>query len=257
MENSRGAGVLAALCGCGAIMAGFAAIHAGKDLDFYAAATGAGLALGGATVALAIAALCLAWVSASYLALARARQGSRGALVRWAARRGIRRVRVALAVGVLSVGVATPAMAAPALPAPPASMSVLTDLPAPSTPVPDLGWGSASAAGVTDKSASTTDKSADVTRESASMTGESAGGSHSGTAPGAATSTRPAPPVSTYTVLPGESLWNIAASLLPAGASDAVIARTIHALVQANNITNPSLIHPGDVLSVPALSVQK
>lgn len=57
-----------------------------------------------------------------------------------------------------------------------------------------------------------------------------------------------------HTVAPGESLWSITAHLLPAGSSPARIAQDWPTLYRANSEeigADPSLIHPGAVLSVP------
>ena len=84
--------------------------------------------------------------------------------------------------------------------------------------------------------------------------------SQSSTPPGSQTpqpATGPdAPPSSspTHTVTPGESLWSITAHLLPAGSSPARIAQAWPALYRANSEeigTDPALIRPGAVLSVP------
>ena len=64
----------------------------------------------------------------------------------------------------------------------------------------------------------------------------------------------PAPSGPTHTVTPGESLWSITAHLLPAGSSPARIAQAWPALYRANSEeigTDPALIRPGAVLSVP------
>ena len=84
--------------------------------------------------------------------------------------------------------------------------------------------------------------------------------SQSSTPPGSQTPQPPtgpdAPPSSspTHTVTPGESLWSITAHLLPAGSSPARIAQAWPALYRANSEeigTDPALIRPGAVLSVP------
>lgn len=59
----------------------------------------------------------------------------------------------------------------------------------------------------------------------------------------------------TYTVAPGDSLWRITAALLGAQASDASISEAWPKLYAANADTigpDPALIHPGQVLSLPA-----
>ena len=58
----------------------------------------------------------------------------------------------------------------------------------------------------------------------------------------------------THTVQPGESLWSVTARLLPAGSSPSEIAQAWPALYHANKDVigpDPSLIHPGEELSVP------
>lgn len=58
----------------------------------------------------------------------------------------------------------------------------------------------------------------------------------------------------TYTVAPGDSLWRITAALLGAQASDASIRNAWPQLYAANADAigpDPSLIHPGQVLTVP------
>ena len=64
----------------------------------------------------------------------------------------------------------------------------------------------------------------------------------------------PPPPEPTHTVTPGESLWSITARLLPTGSGPARIAQAWPALYRANSEeigTDPALIRPGAVLSVP------
>lgn len=62
-------------------------------------------------------------------------------------------------------------------------------------------------------------------------------------------------PARTVTVQAGDSLWRITAGLLPAGSDDARIAATWPVVYAANRDVvgpDPGLIHPGDVLTVPA-----
>lgn len=62
-------------------------------------------------------------------------------------------------------------------------------------------------------------------------------------------------PARTVTVHPGDSLWRITAGLLPAGSDDARIAAAWPLVYAANRDVvgpDPGLIHPGDVLTVPA-----
>lgn len=53
-----------------------------------------------------------------------------------------------------------------------------------------------------------------------------------------------APDVLTYTVVSGDTLWNISKLLLNNGARYTEIA-------ELNNIANPNLIYPGDILEIP------
>lgn len=69
-----------------------------------------------------------------------------------------------------------------------------------------------------------------------------------------ATDVAAAAPV-TVVVQAGDSLWGITAALLPPGSPDAAIAAAWPALYAANEAVvgpDPGLIHPGDVLTVPA-----
>ena len=59
-------------------------------------------------------------------------------------------------------------------------------------------------------------------------------------------STAPAAPARTYTVVAGDSLSKIAKKLL----GNANRWREIHAL-NADTVKNPDLIHPGQVLKIP------
>ncbi len=77
---------------------------------------------------------------------------------------------------------------------------------------------------------------------------------------GAAPSSTAAPPcrhpvASTVVVRPGDSLWSIAAGLLPAGAPDREVSAAWHRLHRTNLArigTDPDLILPGTRLVVPA-----
>ena len=127
----------------------------------------------------------------------------------------------------------------------------------------DLGWRPTSSAPASPSSQSSTPSPPEQSPSSASTgSGDSEGASQSAdsTPPGSQTpqpATGPdAPPSSspTHTVTPGESLWSITAHLLPAGSSPARIAQAWPALYRANSEeigTDPALIRPGAVLSVP------
>jgi nucleoid-associated protein YgaU len=70
-------------------------------------------------------------------------------------------------------------------------------------------------------------------------------------APVATTSTGP-----TYTVVPGDCLWSIAARILGRNASARAIDRAWRAIYAANRVavgSDPNLIHPGLVLTLPPL----
>jgi len=71
---------------------------------------------------------------------------------------------------------------------------------------------------------------------------------------------RPAPVVAspahlpaTVVVRPGDTLWALAASALPDGATDAEITTAWHALYAANRdvVSDPDLIYPGTALDLP------
>lgn len=127
----------------------------------------------------------------------------------------------------------------------------------------DLGWRPTSSAPSSPSSQSSTPSPPEQSPSSASTgSGDSEDASQSAdsTPPGSQTpqpATGPdAPPSSspTHTVTPGESLWSITAHLLPAGSSPARIAQAWPALYRANSEeigTDPALIRPGAVLSVP------
>ena len=127
----------------------------------------------------------------------------------------------------------------------------------------DLGWRPTSSAPASPSSQSSTPSPPEQSPSSASTgSGDSEDASQSAhsTPPGSQTLQPPtgpdAPPSSspTHTVTPGESLWSITAHLLPAGSSPARIAQAWPALYRANSEeigTDPALIRPGAVLSVP------
>lgn len=127
----------------------------------------------------------------------------------------------------------------------------------------DLGWRPTSSAPSSPSSQSSTPSPPEQSPSSASTgSGDSEDASRSAdsTPPGSQTPQPPtgpdAPPSSspTHTVTPGESLWSITAHLLPAGSSPARIAQAWPALYRANSEeigTDPALIRPGAVLSVP------
>ena len=128
----------------------------------------------------------------------------------------------------------------------------------------DLGWRPTSSAPSSPSSQSSTPSPPEQSPSSASTgSGDSEDASQSAdsTPPGSQTpqpSTTPDPQTSStptsHTVTPGESLWSITAHLLPAGSSPARIAQAWPALYRANSEeigTDPSLIRPGAVLSVP------
>ena len=127
----------------------------------------------------------------------------------------------------------------------------------------DLGWRPTSSAPFSPSSQSSTPSPPEQSPSSASTgSGDSEDASQSAdsTPPGSQTPQPPtgpdAPPSSspTHTVTPGESLWSITAHLLPAGSSPARIAQAWPVLYRANSEeigTDPALIRPGAVLSVP------
>ncbi|MDE1564723.1 LysM peptidoglycan-binding domain-containing protein [Actinotignum sanguinis] len=60
-----------------------------------------------------------------------------------------------------------------------------------------------------------------------------------------------AAPAPAYMVQPGDTLWDIAATHLGAGASDADILSYVHAIAAANTIENSDLIYPGEHFILP------
>ena len=126
----------------------------------------------------------------------------------------------------------------------------------------DLGWRPTSSAPSSPSSQSSTPPPEQSPSSASTGSGDSEDASQSAdsTPPGSQTPQPPtgpdAPPSSspTHTVTPGESLWSITAHLLPAGSSPARIAQAWPALYRANSEeigTDPALIRPGAVLSVP------
>ena len=126
----------------------------------------------------------------------------------------------------------------------------------------DLGWRPTSSAPSSPSSQSSTPPPEQSPSSASTGSGDSEDASQSAdsTPPGSQTPQPPtgpdAPPSSspTHTVTPGESLWSITAHLLPAGSSPARIAQAWPVLYRANSEeigTDPALIRPGAVLSVP------
>ena len=98
-------------------------------------------------------------------------------------------------------------------------------------------------------STSTGSSGSDNASQSAQSTPPGSSRTQPSTTPDPQTSSTP-----THTVVPGESLWSITAHLLPADSGPAQIAQAWPVLYRANsNVvgTDPSLIRPGTVLSVP------
>ncbi len=127
----------------------------------------------------------------------------------------------------------------------------------------DLGWRPTSSAPASPPSQSSTPSEPEQSPSSTSTgSGDSDGANRSAdSTPPSSQMARPstdpgspAPSGPTHTVTPGESLWSITAHLLPAGSSPARIAQAWPALYRANSEeigTDPALIRPGAVLSVP------
>ncbi|MDY5152954.1 LysM domain-containing protein [Actinobaculum suis] len=224
------------------------------------------------------------WICLSYLALARAARGHQGFLVALARHCGTRKVRLALAAGTMLTLSASPALAvaAPGTPSHTAAVAtvhttahttthttmhaetVRTDL--------DLGWGGSFKTGApaSPGSARTSPESArariqqtrldfasSATRPSNPGSGRIAEASDPGPssiteANDPATPNRETPAERTHIVQAGSTLWQIATYFLPADASDGQIMQLVNAIAQANQLTNPSLIMPGQELVIPA-----
>ena len=120
------------------------------------------------------------------------------------------------------------------------------------TSSPQAGQSSSGPAAEPDGTHSPTESTAPLQAPSggsATSTSPNTSENHSSTA-----SDAPAPSQRTYTVLPGESLWSVTTRLLPADSSPSEIAQAWPALYHANKDVigpNPSLIRPGEELSVP------
>lgn len=167
--------------------------------------------------------------------------GARSAGAVWVAgERRLARCGAPLARRLLGVGagvaVAAAAMVAPAVAASPPALE-LTD---------DLGWGA-------------TQEAEEPTEEEPSQAppSTSSGGSSSGTRPGTsvpATAPSEADQASSYVVVAGDTLWDIAADHLPASADAADIAASWPDWYELNREvvgSDPDLIHPGQVLVAP------
>ncbi|VDG77098.1 LysM domain/BON superfamily protein [Actinobaculum suis] len=222
------------------------------------------------------------WICLSYLALARAARGHRGFLVVLARRCGTRKVRLALAAGTMLTLSASPALAvaAPGTPSHTAAVAtvhttahttthttmhaetVRTDL--------DLGWGGSFKTGApaSPGSARTSPESARARIQqtrldfaSSATRPNNPGPITKASDPGPrsraevndpTTPNRETPAERTHIVQAGNTLWQIATYFLPADASDGQIMQLVNAIAQANQLTNPSLIMPGQELVIPA-----
>ena len=169
------------------------------------------------------------WVLFSYVALARAeRVGCNSALTRLARRFATPAVRRALAgVTVSSALIVAPATAEPGI----------------LTTGPDLGW------------QATTNEPQHAGPGFQPLTEMSF--DDDSTQPTSNGIIGASPPDSAYyTVIPGDTLWSIAAKYLPENASPADIAAATDAWFLANSdqISHPHLIHPGQVFTSPRTS---
>ncbi|MBO3101355.1 LysM peptidoglycan-binding domain-containing protein [Cellulomonas fengjieae] len=250
--HGRTGAVIAALLG-GTVAAGtlaallvlrLQALHPGRGTWRVDAVTEVAVTTVGVLVAGWLA--CSAVVAAACLLLraagARWRTGER--LVHRYAPHVVRKA-LALTVGAgIGLGMATGASAAPQ-PAPPAAVTV-TAAPA------DLGWVVTDASAVQDPPAPTAAATAAPTAPDAAPPG----------LPLVADVTRaehPAPTTAgTVLVHPGDTLWAIAARHLPHDATEAQIATAWPRWYEANRDVvgaDPDVLHPGQVLTVPAAGV--
>ena len=169
-------------------------------------------------------------------------------------------VRKALVVAVgasVGLGMATGASAATPAPAPSPSASVLTA-------ADDLGWVvTTPPAGSARESAAPEPSASDIVEDDPDVEQASTAAPAPVPVPVPGPTSTPAPPSadaapangSTVAVADGDSLWAIAARHLPPGASDAQIAAAWPQWYHANAATigaDPDVIHPGQVLVVPA-----
>lgn len=168
------------------------------------------------------------WVSFSYVVLLRAEHVRRDSpLIRLACRFATPAVRRALA----GMTVSSALIIAPAT----ADTGILTS-------GPDLGWrATTSGPGYADPGFQPlTDRPFDDATPSA------ADGSNGSSSPDS----------TYYTVIPGDTLWSIAAKHLPEDASSTDIAAAADAwfLTNSDQISHPHLIHPGQVFTSPRTS---
>ncbi|MFT0847457.1 LysM peptidoglycan-binding domain-containing protein [Actinomycetaceae bacterium L2_0104] len=178
------------------------------------------------------------WVALSYAVLARARRDNRVTLGVRIARRiatpGVRRALAGLSVS--STLLVSPALADPI----------------PEEAGPDLGWAVSSSTSVESWAQSENPEDPDLGFSSASTT-RSPTPSLNTTLPSSTHTPDSNPSDSSYTVIPGDTLWSIADDHLREGASSADIALAADAWFRANadHILDPDLIYPGQLLISP------